>query len=115
MPSKRRPQRRDWEAFEVDRVECFICGRPARSERGNRQHYVACHADSARAERNWTIAMQYYEQRRPAQEIAESFNMGVGSVHAVLANVAMFQHYYELDPVFLEDPKVIPIRQKQAS
>ena len=107
------PIRRNWEDFAVDRVECSICGKPSRTERGNRMHYLAAHADSARAERNWNIAMAHFQHDQTPADIAVQYKISVGSVYTVLSNVALFQHYYELDPIFLEEPKVIPLHQRR--
>lgn len=105
---------RNWDAFHVDRVECPICGKPSRSERGNGRHYLAAHADSVRAERNWNIAMLFFEENKSVAEIAKLYNIGAGSVYTVLSNVALFQNYYELDPIFLERPKVIPLHRRSS-
>lgn len=105
--------KRNWDEFQVDRHKCIICGKPSRSHRGDKMHYLSAHADSARAERNWNIAMMHYEDGVAPVEVAKKFGISVGSVYTVLSNVAMFQHYYELDPIFLESPKVIPIEDRR--
>lgn len=57
--------------------------------------------------------MMYYEGGCSVAEVARAFRISVGAVSRVLSNVALFQHYYELDPIFLEEPKIISINQRR--
>lgn len=107
----------DWSpisrAVKADSIRCHLCGKPSRSERGDRAHYLACHSDSKRSERNWNIAMMYFEGGRSPREIASHFDVSPGAVLRVLNTVTQYPYHYELDPELLR--KIIPLKSKRTA